>query len=125
MAKIIENNTPEFWKWSGSNWRETLDKQDVEIERLQKVSDNVNIDKTLINVLVRFQVADGYAYYLVINEYPLTLMHVPYLDAYRAHPALLRGLDKNDVRKQVKSRKMLKAFVKGDMQNENRIRYAK
>lgn len=47
------------------------------------------------NDTIKFQVADGYAHYLVENDY--TLRHIDVLDGYHAHPALLRGLIKSEI----------------------------
>ena len=42
-------------------------------------------------------VADGYAHYYIVSEDPLTLISINYMDAYRAHPAMIRGLTLDDV----------------------------
>lgn len=44
------------------------------------------------NKIIKFQVADGYAFYFVKSTKPLKLQHIPFYDAYKAHPALIRGL---------------------------------
>lgn len=44
---------------------------------------------------VKFPVADGYAHYLVEDDY--TLRHIDALDGYYAHPALIRGLTKAEI----------------------------
>ena len=46
------------------------------------------------------QVADGYAYYYVKTEKPLTLLLIPFADGYQANPILIRGLRIQDVREQ-------------------------
>ena len=51
----------------------------------------------IVGVRVSLSVADGSAEYIVVKESPLTLSHVPDGDAYRAHPALIRGLRKADI----------------------------
>jgi len=47
-------------------------------------------------------VADGYALYRVESTKPLTLVHLPHGDAYRVHPATIRGLTLNDLKLQIK-----------------------
>lgn len=38
-------------------------------------------------------IADAYAHYFIVEEEPrLTVRHIPYMDAYRALPATIRGL---------------------------------
>ncbi len=52
-------------------------------------------------VLLRFPVADGYAFYLVVKRHPLTLQHVPFGDAYEISDAHIRGLTLHDVAVQI------------------------
>jgi len=54
--------------------------------------------------LLHFPVADGYAYYVVTQRHPLTIKHVDYLDGYQVHPALIRGLEFQDVLSQMSTR---------------------
>lgn len=60
------------------------------IEAQDKWYEEYRKDKDIIS----FPVADNYARYEVRGN---TLHHVPIGDNYRAHPALLRGLTKNEV----------------------------
>ena len=48
--------------------------------------------------VLRFPVADGYAFYVVEKETPLTLRWVPYLDEWTVPGAMIRGLRLQDVR---------------------------
>jgi len=41
--------------------------------------------------------ADGYAFYIVIKESPLTLQHVPYSDAWIVPDYVIRGLNLADL----------------------------
>ncbi len=43
-------------------------------------------------------VADGYAIYYITSQEPLEIAHVPFGDAYRAHPALIRGITAEEIR---------------------------
>ena len=47
--------------------------------------------------ILRFSVADGYAYYFIKSRKPLVLQHIPIADAYRIDPAHIRGLRLIDV----------------------------
>ena len=47
--------------------------------------------------VVKWQRADGYAWYIVTSERPLTLQHIDYMDGYAVEPALIRGLTKADI----------------------------
>lgn len=53
-------------------------------------------------VILNFQVADGYAHYLVIQEKPLVVAHLNICDGYRIPAAHVRGLDHTDVEGQRK-----------------------
>ena len=67
-------------------------------EHLRK--EDESLDALPPDRLWRTQVADGYAYYFVRTEKPLTLLHIPYADGYEADPVMIRGLRLPDVREQ-------------------------
>jgi len=50
-----------------------------------------------VGEIIRFQVADGYAQYIVVQENPLKIMHIHEGDAYEASHILIRGLNLSDV----------------------------
>ncbi len=60
--------------------------------------------------VIKFPVADGYAFYYVHSEKPLVLQHIPYGDARRADAATIRGLRLADVQRMVKTEKALRAM---------------
>ena len=60
--------------------------------------------------VIKFQVADGYAFYFVKSRKPLVLQHIPFYDAYRVHPALIRGLTLVDVQGMLQREQALKAL---------------
>lgn len=64
----------------------------------------------LAGEIIRFQVADGYAQYMVAREKPLWLLHLPIHDAWTIPAAHLRGLQLSDVRQQVESGRRLDAL---------------
>lgn len=65
------------------------------------------------NDYIKFPVADGYAVYKVVTLEPEpVLQHLQYGDAWHAHPALLRGLLKEEVVAMLKAEKMLKELFK-------------
>lgn len=57
--------------------------------------------------LMKFQVADGLAYYLVTSEVPLTLQHVPLFDGYSVLAATIRGLTVSDINAMIKMDRIL------------------
>ncbi len=74
------------------------------IKAQDKWYENYRKDKPIIS----FPVADNYANYEVRGN---TLHHIPVFDAYRAHPALLRGITKDEVEAMLEAdRKMAELF---------------
>jgi hypothetical protein len=60
---------------------------------------------------IAFQIADGYARYLVKCERPLTLIHIDIGDGYQADPILIRGLRLKDCQAMIeRSRFMAELF---------------
>lgn len=58
---------------------------------------NTLVRGEVVGGVLQFPRADGYATYLVTKEKPLTVQHIPYMDAWTVEPALIRGLTKADV----------------------------
>ena len=56
-------------------------------------------------------VADGSAYYFVHSIRPLVLAHMPFLDGYRALPALLRGLTTEEVEADLAHNRRIQEFI--------------
>jgi hypothetical protein len=54
-----------------------------------------------VGELLRWQVADGYACYIVVQERPLQVAHLDVGDGYCVDPILIRGLRMDDVRAMV------------------------
>ena len=75
-----------------ARWREAYD-------ALYRTSVALQGDAT-VGGLIRFEVADSYAYYLVTSEQPLKLQLIPY--GYEVADAHIRGLRRADVLELVK-----------------------
>lgn len=74
-----------------------MDSLDSLVERSRKVDPQ---GESLVGALLKFSVADGYAYYAVVEDKGgdnFAVAHAPYLDAWTVHPALIRGLSRQDV----------------------------
>lgn len=72
--------------------------EQIEFDKLLAVSDNLDLENgEIVGGLLRWQRGDGYAWYLVTSEKPLTLQHVAYGDCWTIEDALIRGLRKDDV----------------------------
>ena len=59
-------------------------------------------------------VADSKAFYYILSEKPLTLVHIPYGDGYRADPILIRGLRLKDVRQAQEFDRRIMEFTQDD-----------
>jgi hypothetical protein len=57
----------------------------------------------LVGESIRFQVADGYAHYLIVKERPFTVVHLDALDGYHANAATIRGYRLQDARAKVEA----------------------
>ena len=68
----------------------------------------------LVGEIVRWQIADGYAQYMVMSQKPLKLAHINEGDGYAVDSALIRGLRLVDVMGMINREHALKAlFEKG------------
>lgn len=76
------------------DWHERMDAQDEVLEELLEKSKEVPEDE-VVGVMLRFPVADNYAWYRVIGEDPLTVQHVPV--TYSVDRTMIRGLRREDV----------------------------
>lgn len=97
MAKLLSKQfeLTEYDIEDFDNWNEKIQEEEEEFE---EVREN--------NPVIRFGVADGYAWYKVVelnedtNEEPV-LQHIPYMDAYQIPAAHIRGLRTEDVKQKL------------------------
>ncbi len=64
----------------------------------------------VVGGVVKFQVADGYAFYKVLGDTPLVLQHIPFGDAYEIPNAYLRGLERGDIEELLERERQLHAM---------------
>ncbi len=88
-------------------WKAYTDKLDA----LQKISDALP-EGEIKGGLLSFGVADGQAHYLVVKERPLTLQHIDFLDGYRVHDALIKGLDRADIEIELNATRRRNKFLR-------------
>jgi hypothetical protein len=106
MAKLDRTPMPGFEKRDGETWDQHSDRMKKLLDELSAKSAKVDVESdALEGAQLQFQVADGYAIYIVSKVSPLTLRHVPYGDAYRANEATIRGVNKETVRKELRWRR--------------------
>jgi hypothetical protein len=110
MAKLDKKIAFNNAKREGESWEDFSKREEAMMEELSKKSAQVDPDGDLTGALIRFQVADGYAVYVVSKHEPLTLQHVPYMDAYQANEATVRGVNKNTVRSQLMRDRAMRAM---------------
>jgi hypothetical protein len=72
---------------------------------------SINPDTSVVGALLKFPVADGYAYYRVVKDRPLMLEHIPFGDGYAIPAAHLKGLTVADVVKQLSASKFWKKHM--------------
>jgi hypothetical protein len=96
MAQLSKYAYPMPTRQPGENWRTHSDREMDALADFQAKS-NALAENEVVGGLIRFQVADGYAYYLVTKESPLTLEWVPFGDNWQVSAPTIRGLRKADV----------------------------
>lgn len=98
MSKVADTQyeMPDYSDYD--DFSELHEDEKEELRKLKEESKQVNIqDGDVVGLLVKGHVADGYAYYRIIDDDPLTFQHVPYGDAYSLPKQTIRGTVKQDV----------------------------
>lgn len=85
---------------------------DTILKLLEKESSKATL-KNPIGFIVSFPVADGRAFYRVVNLKPLTLEFMPYGDEYRVSPFTIRGLRLSDIKRMISDRDWWTKRMKG------------
>jgi hypothetical protein len=96
------------------NGRYSMDRDsELRSEFLDKLRGWLKANKytgTLAGKVVSWQIADGYAEYMVVSLRPLKLIHLPLGDAWRMPAPFERGLTAADIRDQVERVEKLNAL---------------
>jgi hypothetical protein len=108
MARLSARSHPDFERREGESFEAHLARTQVALEKLLAASDALP-EGELQGALLKFPVADGYAWYEVVKVKPLTLRHINFCDGYQAPAPLLRGLRVADVFEQVNFARTLRA----------------
>lgn len=99
MARLLKKEYP----LPAFNWMEKNEgpcPHDTMFAELEHNSDRLIAKGITEGAIWKTQIADGYAYYLVVKSAPLTLQWIPYGDAWQAPAPLIRGLRLSDVQAQ-------------------------
>ena len=103
MAKLDRTPCPGFQKKPGEDFDRWHERTKGLMEQMEDISARKDPTTTVLkDAVVRFQVADGYAVYVVTQDDPLTLQHVPFMDGYQADAATIRGVNRSTVRDQLR-----------------------
>jgi hypothetical protein len=92
------------WKVKNSH-SENLKAEDEYIDKLKEVLKKRYPNQEHVGELIRFQVADGYAMYLIVSLKPVALMHLPLGDAWDFQYA--HRLTKKDIIEKINQQKAL------------------
>ena len=87
----------------GEDYSAFMDREDAAFDKLYKEQDKL-APTTIVGRIVRFPYADGYAFYLVTKEKPLTLQHIPVGDRWQVPYYQIRGFRKVDILSRINSK---------------------
>jgi hypothetical protein len=97
MAVAVHTEWDEFEYRTGESFDQYNSRSRTAFDRLLEAEKTVDTSKSLVGCLYSHPVADGYAWYVVTSDRPLTLRHIPIGDAWTLSPATVRGLSKKDI----------------------------
>lgn len=83
LPEHLEALVPNIFKVRGKDYQKL---EEEFIETVAKFCQDYNPkqSKDYIGKVIRFQIADGYAEYMVLGLSPVKLIHLPLMDAYQA-----------------------------------------
>jgi len=110
MAQLSKKAHPGFEQREGEGFEACFNRQQALLNELEAAAAKAP-DGEILGGIVKFQVADGYAMYLVVKEKPLTLQHLRFGDGYQVDYALIRGLRRVDVQAHIKREKAWSRLV--------------
>lgn len=102
MAQLTKLHCPGDWNFHpGEDSNVYFARTKKLLNDLCKEAEKVDENVSLIGAVVKWSVADGYAFYRVVKDKPLTLQHIPYGDGYMIPQAMMRGIRREDILKQI------------------------
>ena len=87
MATLVKNKDKVWEQGKDEKFMDYMNRTNAELARLEKTG-----------VVIKFQIADGYACYEIVSEKPLKLKHLPAGDAWQVPYSQIRGLRIADVK---------------------------
>jgi hypothetical protein len=109
MAIVSDANAPGFERKPGESYREYDQRTDALLKEMLERAAALP-EGEYVGAVLSFPIADGKAMYVVEKTEPLTLQHIPYMDAYEIPAAHARGLDLTDVQAHIQHQKALNAL---------------
>ena len=106
LPKDLRDKVPNIWN-NSKDYKKREDAFIKEVSILCKERNSVG-DQKYIGETIKFQVADGYAIYMVAGLKPLQLIHLPLMDGYEANDVDLMTAKR--VKEKVDSEKKLVKF---------------
>lgn len=91
------------FKWDWSKQYKRGEQEEAERKWLKQAKESLRAANPgeYVGEVLRWQVADGYACYMVMQEKPLKVVHLDIGDGYAVDPILIRGLRILDVKEMV------------------------
>jgi len=104
MAKLSDKSIPFPEIEDGEDYSDCYKRQITVIGAMQKKSDAIDYNNPkadLTGAILSWQVADGYALYVVTSNSPLSLAHIPLADAWQIESETIRGVNRKTVLSQL------------------------
>lgn len=111
MAIISLDDAPGFQQQAGESFDAYYRRTDALLTEMMDRSAGL-ADGEVVGAILSFPIADGKALYVVQKAEPLTLQHIPFMDAYEIPAAHMRGIDITDVQDQLKHGKAMVALMR-------------
>ena len=116
MARLSGTKISGFDKRDGEDWDAYYARQEEGLNALAATSSAIPSGGDIEGALIKFSVADGYAHYVVTKASPLEVSHVPFGDGYEAPVPTIRGLNRDDVERQLAANRM---WDRGTQRNDD------
>lgn len=87
-----------------------MEKEDDYVKQLAAYLRTRKPGKRLVGEIIRHQVADGYAQYMISSENPFQLVHLPLGDGYSAGAIWERGIRLTDAKNMIERDKAMAAL---------------
>lgn len=102
MARLKPGPYPGNWDTDvKKNFSAELRRTDLMFASLLKKQPR-STSRSYVGAVLSFPIADGAAYYVVVQDHPLTVQHLLIDDGWRANRCTIAGIDRAEVRDQLR-----------------------